>query len=211
GTVCPLQGSGPEVSEQQRNSALDLVGDVFERGVRRLVVAACRRRVRDAPVRGDRRVRELRADLPYLAAERNAPVETATGEEREAGVAEEDTATEEIGAVVDVATVGGASPRAHDPGVAELRQVVGDQVLRLPYELHELAHAPIAAPELADQLPLQWIAEHPEDLRRLCQTHTAITSALFDVVQVECLRSLVRRLDASRPCSRTREARTVQA
>ena len=62
------------------------------------------------------------------------------------------------------------------PALPELRQVVGDQVLRLADELHELADTAIAATELDDQLPSQRIAEQPEDLRRLCRFHTAITS-----------------------------------
>jgi hypothetical protein len=49
--------------------------------------------------------------------------------------------------------------------------VVGDQVLRLPDQLHELADAAIAATKLADQLPSQRIAEQPEDLRRLRRSH----------------------------------------
>src|SRR5713226_5246877 len=82
GTVCPFQWSGPEVSKQQSHAGLDLVGDDLERGVRRLVAAAvaCGGRVGDAPVRGDRRPRELRADLAHFVAERDDPVESAAGE-----------------------------------------------------------------------------------------------------------------------------------
>ena len=92
--------------------------------------------------------------------------------EREAGVAEEVAATEEIGAVVDVAAIGRASARADDAGVPELRQVVGDDVLRLPDELYQLADPTIAATELADQLPAEWFAEQSEDLRRGCRFHS---------------------------------------
>ena len=91
--------------------------------------------------------------------------------ERAPGFAEEVPAAKQIGRVVDVATVGRASAGADDAGVSELRQVVGDQVLRLPDELHELADTAIAAAELDDQLPSQRIAEQPEDLRPLCCSH----------------------------------------
>ena len=93
--------------------------------------------------------------------------------EREPGFAEEVPAAEQVGPVVDVATVGRASAGADDAGAPELRQVVGDQVLRLPDELHELADTAIAATELADQLPSQRIAEQPEDLRRWRRSHAA--------------------------------------
>ena len=98
------------------------------------------------------------------------------GMEREPGFAEQVAAAEQIGPVVDVAAVGRASAGADDAGVPELRQVVGDEVLRLPDELHELADPAIAAPELDDQLPAQRIAEQPEDLRRRCRSHSRITS-----------------------------------
>ena len=87
--------------------------------------------------------------------------------EREPGVAEQVPAAEQVGPVVDVAAVGRAAAGADDAGAPELGQVVRDQVLRLADELHELADAAIAAPELDDQLPAQRIAEQPEDLRRL--------------------------------------------
>src|SRR2546427_13114399 len=80
GTVCPFQWSGPEISEQQSHAALDLVCNVLERGVRRLVAVACGGGVGDAPVRGDRRPRELRADLAHLVAERDHPIEPVAGE-----------------------------------------------------------------------------------------------------------------------------------
>src|SRR5437660_8080102 len=80
GTVCPFQWPGPEVSKQQSHTGLDLVCDVLERGVRRLVGFACGGGVGDAPVRGDRRPRELRADLADLVAERDDPVESVAGE-----------------------------------------------------------------------------------------------------------------------------------
>ena len=76
--------------------------------------------------------------------------EREAGVEREPGFAEKVPTAEQIGPVVDVATIGRASPGADDAGVPELRQVVGDQVLRLADQLHELADTAIAATELAD-------------------------------------------------------------
>src|SRR5579859_610199 len=80
GTVCPFPWSDPEISKQQSHAALDLVCDVLERGVCHLVAVACGSGVGDAPVRGDRRPAELRADLAYLVAERDDPVEPGAGE-----------------------------------------------------------------------------------------------------------------------------------
>ena len=105
--------------------------------------------------------------------------------ERAPGFAEQVPAAEQVGPVVDVATVGRASAGADDAGVPELRQVVRDQVLRLPDQLHELADPAIAATELADQLPSQRIAEQREDLRRLRRSHIAITSVRIDSLQVD--------------------------
>src|SRR4051794_12726216 len=92
--------------------------------------------------------------------------------QRAPGFAEKVPTAEQIGPVVDVATVGRASAGADEPGVPEFRQVVGDQVLRLPDEVHELADAPIAATELHDELPSQRIAQQPKDLRRLDRFHS---------------------------------------
>jgi len=103
------------------------------------------------------------------------------------GFAEEVAAAEQIGPVVDVATVSGASAGADDAGVSELRQVVGDQVLRLPDELHELANSAVAATELDDELPSQRIAEQPEDLRRRCRFHLSITSVWIDALQIDAI------------------------
>ena len=87
--------------------------------------------------------------------------------EREPGFAQKVPAAEQVGPVVDVATVGRASAGVDDASVPELRQVVGHHVLRLPEQLHEFADTAIAATELADQLPSQRIAEQSEDLRWL--------------------------------------------
>jgi hypothetical protein len=86
-------------------------------------------------------------------------------------LAEEIPAPEQVHAVVHVATVGGAAAGTDQSRPAELPQVVRHQVLRLLDELHELAHPSVAATELGDQLPSQWIAERPEDLWGLGRCH----------------------------------------
>ena len=86
--------------------------------------------------------------------------------QRAAGFAEQVAAAEEVGAVVDVASVGRASAGGDEPGVAELGEVVRDEVLRLADELGELTDAPIAAAELGDQLPAVRIGDQGEDCRR---------------------------------------------
>ncbi len=108
------------------------------------------------------------------------------GMQRAPGFAEEVPAVKEIGPVVDVATVGGASAGADDAATSKLGQVVRHKVRRLPDELHELSDTAIAASELAEQLPSQRIAEQTEDrgwLRRL--HHDAITSVWIDSMQVD--------------------------
>ena len=107
------------------------------------------------------------------------------GMERQAGIAEKVTAAEQIGPVVDVTAVSRASAGADDSGTSKLRQVVGDHVLRLPDELHELADPAIATTQLDDQLPSQRIAEQPKDVRRRRNFHSAITSDQLDSLQVD--------------------------
>ena len=105
--------------------------------------------------------------------------------EREPGFAEQVPAAEQVGAVVDVATVGRASAGADDAGLPEFRQVVGHHVLGLAEQLHELTDTAIAATEFADELPAERIAEQSEDLRWLrIVEHRTITSDLIDAMQV---------------------------
>ena len=96
------------------------------------------------------------------------------GMERKTGFAEKVTAPEEISSVIHVASVGGAAAGAHDAPITKLPEVVGDKVLRLAHEFHELADTTVAATELDDQLPPQRIAEQPEDLGRLRFGHADI-------------------------------------
>ena len=72
----------------------------------------------------------------------------------------------EVGPVVDVASVERAATRRHQARVAQLAQVVRDEVLRLTDQLGQLAHAAIAAGQLRHDPPTQRIAEEPEDRRR---------------------------------------------
>ena len=65
----------------------------------------------------------------------------------------------------------------------QLRQVVGDQVLWLFNEVHELTDAAIAAGELADQLPSEWVAQQSQDLGRLLRRHQATISNQIDGMQ----------------------------
>src|SRR5438067_2254515 len=78
--VSPLQWSGREVSEQQRHTGLDLVGDAEERRVRRLVVASRGGGIGDAPVRGGGRPGEFGTDLAHLVTQRDDLVEAPAGE-----------------------------------------------------------------------------------------------------------------------------------
>jgi hypothetical protein len=130
---------------------------------------------------------QSRASASWLGDIRRRRRDGKTGVQRVPGVAEEVAAAQQIGAVVDVAAVGRAAARGDDAGLAELLQVVGDQVLRLADELDELADAPIAAPELVDQLPAQRIAEQPEDRGWRCRLHEDITTHCIDAMQVDVL------------------------
>ena len=78
--------------------------------------------------------------------------------ERDSRLAEEITAAQQICPVVHVPTVGRAPPSDDDARLAELRQVVRDQVLRFARDLDELTDTTIAPSELTDQMPAQRIA-----------------------------------------------------
>ena len=62
--------------------------------------------------------------------------------------AEQVLAAEQVGAVVDVATVERATTGAHDACFAKRGQMIRDQVLRLPDELDEFANPTITATQL---------------------------------------------------------------
>ena len=72
----------------------------------------------------------------------------------------------ELEHVVGVAAVGEAATGRDQPPIAQLAQVVGDQALPVTGELAQLAHAPIAARQLAQQPPPQRVPGKPKELRR---------------------------------------------
>ena len=114
-------------------------------GVERLGVAPCAARVDGVPgALDEQRLGDLRPGAvagaeeqdpaPCAAAARRSGVGGGTsrsaGVERPARRGEQVPAAEEVGAVVDVAPVGGAASGGDEPGVAELGEVVRDEVLR---------------------------------------------------------------------------------
>ena len=105
--------------------------------------------------------------------------------EREPGSAEQVATAEQIDPVVDVAAVGRASACVDDADPSEFAQVVGDEVLGLFDELHELSDPTVAATELTHQLPTQRMVEHPDDLRHRRFLHATITSHSFDSIQLD--------------------------
>jgi hypothetical protein len=86
--------------------------------------------------------------------------------QRRARAREQLAAARQVERVVGVAAVGQAAPRGDQSTVAQLTQVVGDEVLRLRDELAELADAPVAARQLAEQPPPQRLARKPQNARR---------------------------------------------
>jgi hypothetical protein len=71
----------------------------------------------------------------------------------------------EVERVVGVPTIGGATARVNDTGVTQPAQVVRDEALPLPREAAELPYAPVAAGEIAQQLPPQRVARQYEKVR----------------------------------------------
>jgi hypothetical protein len=86
--------------------------------------------------------------------------------QRGAGADEQLTAARQLEQVVGVAAVGEAAARRDHAAVAQLTQVVGDQVLALPGQLGQLTDAPIAARQLAQQPPAQRVARELQEPRR---------------------------------------------
>jgi hypothetical protein len=69
-----------EVSEQQRDSLFDLVGNLYERGIRRCVVVAGGARVGHAPMGYGWRAAKLWAGLAHFVAQGDDAIESAAGE-----------------------------------------------------------------------------------------------------------------------------------
>ena len=86
--------------------------------------------------------------------------------QRRAGARQQLAAARQIEHVVGVAAVGGAAARRDQAAVAQLAQVVGDQALAPARQLAQLAHAPIAARQLAQQPPAQRVPRQPQEPRR---------------------------------------------
>ena len=86
--------------------------------------------------------------------------------QRGAGADEQLSAARQLEHVVRVAAVGEAAARRHESTIAQLAQVVGDQALALPGPLAQLAHTQVAARELAQQSPAQWMPREPQKPRR---------------------------------------------
>src|SRR4051812_8406513 len=68
----------------------------------------------------------------------------------------------EVERVVRVTAVGRAAARRHEATVAQPAQVIRDKALPLPRELAQLADAPVAACQIAQQLPPQRVARKLE-------------------------------------------------
>jgi hypothetical protein len=81
--------------------------------------------------------------------------------QRGAGARQQLSAARQIEDVVAVAAVGGAATHRNQATVAQLAQVVGDQALAPARQLAQLAHAPIAARQLAQQPPPQRVPRQP--------------------------------------------------
>ena len=86
--------------------------------------------------------------------------------QRDAGAREQLAAAREIEHVVGVAAVGGAATQRDQPTVAQPAQVVGDQALAPARQLAQLAHAAIAARQLAQQPPPQRVPRELQKPRR---------------------------------------------
>jgi hypothetical protein len=86
--------------------------------------------------------------------------------QRGAGADEQLTAARQLEDVVGVAAVGEAATGRDQSAVAQLAQVVGDEVLSLIGELAQLADPPVAARQLAQQPPTQRVASQPQKPRR---------------------------------------------
>ena len=99
--------------------------------------------------------------------------------QRARGVGQQVADPFEIDEVIGVAAVGGAAARRDQAGPAQQAEVVGNQVLRVTEERGQLVHLPVAAGQLAQQLPAQWMRGKTQELQRRHVAH--FTSRRFDV------------------------------
>ena len=79
------------------------------------------------------------------------------GVQRRAGRCELLPAASQLDAVVAVPAIGRAAPHRHQPAGTEPAQVVGHGILRLTDQSGQLPHPPVAAGQLGQQAPAQWI------------------------------------------------------
>ena len=111
--------------------------------------------------------------------------------QRRAGGGEEVAEAGEVSRVVRVSTVGGAASSGDEPGVAELAQVVGDEVLVLAREVGQLVHGAVAAGEVAQQLPPQPMPRELKELVRReldrCNSHRLVLHQSGSMHQVKLL------------------------
>ena len=97
--------------------------------------------------------------------------EAERGVERGGALAEELAAAIQVQAVVGVAAIEGAATRRHQPRVAQLAQVVRDEVLLLTDERGELADSTIAARQRREERPAMAITDQPQELGCLVVLH----------------------------------------
>jgi hypothetical protein len=86
--------------------------------------------------------------------------------QRHAGAHQQLAAAGEIQYVVRVTAVGGAATHRDQATVAQLAQVIGDQALAPVRQVAQLADAPVAARQLAQQPPPQRVPRQPQEPRR---------------------------------------------
>ena len=87
-----------------------------------------------------------------------------TGMQRVGDRRQEVPAADQVDAVVGVAAVGGAASSGDQPCLAQLGQVVRDEVLGSADQLGELAHPPVAASQLGEDLPPVPVGDELEEL-----------------------------------------------
>ena len=105
------------------------------------------------------------------------------GVQRRAGARKQFAAAGQIDRVVRVTAVGGAAAHRDEATVAKLAQVIRDKVLAPARQLAELAHSPIAAGQLSQQLPPQGMPRQPQEPRRWTVDHPVDnTSISFDAM-----------------------------
>src|SRR5439155_22724068 len=90
----------------------------------------------------------------------------------------------QIDPVVRIPSVGRASASRHEPCLAQLAEVIRNEVLRFAGELCELADPTVAERQLTEQPPAKWVGYQLEELERgfdaICR-HVRIVSNEIDI------------------------------